>query len=431
MSPPTIKHRWKIYSHDESFNRFDFAVGVYKDRYIMLAGGYMLESTVLLDVPYSRIRAQVQNDQRSNMDKSVRKRTSSVKLPDLPHLFHQLSCYGTILGDYFYVVNDYNEIYRIYMKHYIQQSNPIDKQQTTSYNDIIKQRDWEKVSNDEICFGGGPSVISDGKLLYIFKNICKTYNPSSQIWTLLPPMKTPRHYHAAVKVRNRIYVIGGKTYSKFQQEELLSTIEIYNIDTKVWITSTDGRETPSLPFAVSSSAATVISNRWILCTGGYNVFGNKSGHCFYLDTLDHHPKWVKCSIQISPSRAEHACVFLEACQTILLIGGYQNDYRGKSIQMMERKYLIPNWYIVKDFILLRRLWEKGLVEVPEYLYQNMDIDAASLQQNYNWNNIKQSTEFETTNAHERKVDEKFATLVWKLIAHLNVDMFRTILSFLL
>lgn len=79
---------WNVLnSDDEVFNREAFACGVYKDRFVIISGGYRgeeeLESTVMYDV-------------------------TTEAYTNLPDLTFMLSCHGVLVKEYFYVCDQRN-----------------------------------------------------------------------------------------------------------------------------------------------------------------------------------------------------------------------------------------------------------------------------------------------------------------------------------
>ena len=124
------------------------------------------------------------------------------------------------------------------------------------------------------------------------------------------------------------------------------------------------------------------------------------------------PKWRKSNIPLSPSRAEHCSVFIESLQLIMVIGGYQDDYRRKSIQTIDRKHFISNWYIVKDIILLRQLWDEGRT-------QKRDANCA----------IQNALDHSDKVICMNLPGDYFKETIWRLVSYLDLDMFRAVLSF--
>jgi N-acetylneuraminic acid mutarotase len=62
----------------------------------------------------------------------------------------------------------------------------------------------------------------------------EVYNPSTNAWTALPPMPTPRHGAMGVVLKGLFYVIGGN--GEAINFTPLPTAEVYNPATNTWRT---------------------------------------------------------------------------------------------------------------------------------------------------------------------------------------------------
>lgn len=101
---------------------------------------------------------------------------SAIMLPDLPAAFHEGSCTGATLKEYFYVLSDdCHDLYRIDIHKIITTSN--------SNNGAIVPGNWERVDGGDPClFGSGFSITLNGSQLFVFggnasTSIRKMYDP--------------------------------------------------------------------------------------------------------------------------------------------------------------------------------------------------------------------------------------------------------------
>jgi N-acetylneuraminic acid mutarotase len=114
--------------------------------------------------------------------------------------------------------------------------------------------------NGQVLVVGGCS----GGYLDIAENGAELYNPATGKWTLTDSLRTPRYAHTATLLTTAsgtVMVVGG--FSQYNNQGQLSSVELYNAVQGTWspgepLNNPRGRHT-----------ATVMSNGWIMVTGGY------------------------------------------------------------------------------------------------------------------------------------------------------------------
>jgi N-acetylneuraminic acid mutarotase len=88
------------------------------------------------------------------------------------------------------------------------------------------------------------------------------YNPSTDSWTKIAPMPTPRVSFAIASYNNKIYVIGGLEATSNGSSQVSSSVnEVYDPSTDTWITAT------SIPIATSGAQANTVNGK-IYVIGG-------------------------------------------------------------------------------------------------------------------------------------------------------------------
>lgn len=346
----TPENPWKTVSDDDQFKRTKFAIDSYDEKHVVIAGGWDFRGEKLLS-------AVVLNTETG----------ASKALPDLPPEYD--GCTGAYLKGYFYMVGRKDTIFRINLS-------------------ICNK--WEKMSADTFAFGHGHALISNGKHLFWPGGVlnCRTYNlyePDTNRWTLLPQMRTPRYGHATALVDNKIYVIGGAEDRSGME---LSSVEVFDISSRTWSAA------PRLPKALYGPAAASIG-KFVIVTGGIDSDPQETSYCLIYDT--HSQEWIQSKVPLSTLRYGHGCVAIQGSQ-VVLVGGSKTNQRGNPIVTINRKDLIPNWYVVKEFVLLRRLLDEGRAQVT---LRNKD--------------------------HQY---DPVSAIIQKLFIYLDIDTFRAVVSFL-
>lgn len=354
------RNRWRtLYSHPR-FKRDDFAIAVHEDRYILVIGGRnsMLEP---------RLCAMYDTQTHTCSD-----------LPDLPEDIHQLR--GAICNGYFYIVI-YDNIYRM---------------------SLATRTEWKLVHTREIIYDG--AVVSDGTNLYIF-NIDNDveiilYEPHKDFCTMISRLPTARSNFASVIIGGDIFVIGGSTgYRSYS-----SSMEVFNIPTRSWKTA------PPLPQPLYGAAAAVIKDRWIVVTGGYHNYMTSS-QSFIFDILSQEWTETERDVALSPARIGHSCVVIGS--HVISVGGKDLSRNYCNMDVIHRKYLVPNWEQIKHFILLRKLVDDNRAHPMSHV--NTEIGG--------------DDDYDEDGATKQILDTK--KVLEKFLTDLSLDVFRKVLSFLI
>ena len=77
----------------------------------------------------------------------------------------------------------------------------------------------------------GTVVVAGG---YPMTDSVEQFDPQTNTWTALPNLLVARCYHSLVNMDGRLYVIGGLG-SDSDGEQVLSSVERYDAETKTWI----------------------------------------------------------------------------------------------------------------------------------------------------------------------------------------------------
>lgn len=328
-------------SNNELFKRSNFACGVYKDRYVIIAGG--------VNGAQEYLASMVMYDMNTH---------TYTRLPDLPFKGH---CTGTIFQDYFFVISEYPcQIYRTCLLTLTSTSTSI------SYS-------WEKArTNINMKQTVITNVVSDGKeYFYLFdsetQNVYR-YHPKTNTLMDMPNLPTFREAYTTAMVKHQIFVIGGH----YGVEEVCA-VEAFDVETHSW------SSLPSIPQSLSFPSATVYK-QWIIVTGRQH-HDDANTQTFTFDTKS--LTWTTSVMNNSISAEakfyrKHKCAVVQ--NQALYIGGYDDehvydeyhphhcDYDDSShlsptptIQSIPVKYLIPDgrWELMKDFILLRELLDEN------------------------------------------------------------------------
>ncbi|HYS54207.1 MAG TPA: kelch repeat-containing protein [Thermoanaerobaculia bacterium] len=113
---------------------------------------------------------------------------------------------------------------------------------------------------------GGLFYTAGGRLLTSRKDLW-SYDPASDLWTVLAPMNQARTGLALAVAGNAIYAFGGRTNPGGPcSGGALSSVERYDIDTNVWTT------VASMPFALSDRAAATMGGKIFVFGGCRNAF---------------------------------------------------------------------------------------------------------------------------------------------------------------
>ena len=366
MKPAINKDPWSICSSDDIFKRHCFACDVYKDRYILIAGG--------LD----------ENDQEfTSADMYDTITRTHVSLPDIPASID--ASLGLVVGGYFYVQVKLHGLYRLC---------------------LTKPLEWELV--DEMDGYNIDDMLTDGNKIYFVDEGTKvnTFNRHTKEFT--PWIKnhyTYEHYHfASAVVHNKVYVIGG-----FMGGAVKSAMDVYDLETQMWSPA------PCFPKPIHAATATVI-DRWIIVTGGQHDDDGEGAylHEDYVDEPDYNTliyiydtfteKWIESNCAMAAPRRYHRCV--KVGNHIVNVGGWTEDIDAFPREVVEINKFIPGWkwYILKPYILLRKLID---------VYRAVPIHATKRIKYKNGDN---------------KLDAD--AVIKKLFTEITLDLFRYVISFM-
>ena len=297
---------WRTLNNNEIFKRYNFACATHKDRYILLAGGFM-RSAIIVDMYNSAYSA----------------------LPDLP--ISGSCCEGIIIKGYFYVIV-FDQIYRISL---------------SSQSILI----WEQVPCEVEGFPN--AIVSDGKhlfILYRYRQMIR-YDPEQNETVTMPHMPMRQSPYATAAVGDKVYVI------------TLLSMEVFDISSESW------KKAHPLPKPVYNTTATVMKKRWIVVTGEISAIVGPGGkrqmrpQTFVFDTFTN--IWTQKDIRLSPARKNHRCVALGS--NIIAVGGRDGSKNYCPVETIHVKHLISDWAweSLKHLIILRQLVVKGrAVPVP-------------------------------------------------------------------
>jgi len=202
------------------------------------------------------------------------------------------------------------------------------------------------------------------------------YNSISNTWTNLPCMKYERRDHETARVKENIYILGGKS---IEHGKPLTSMEVFHTRTQVWKTA------PKMPITFLKLSSVVLRSRWIVVVG---TRLDGMSHCIIYDTRIN--VWfnaIEFVLNLSIPR-----VLLQGEKQIVIVG--QNDDEHFSLKAIDFHSLHP-WFSIGHMITIRRL---------------IDTDRA------------------TVNKTIGKRDER---IIQKLVTDTNDDVYRRVLSFLI
>ena len=147
-----------------------------------------------------------------------------------------------------------------------------------SVGDVATTRIYDIASNTWSPAASAPgassegTAVSHGGLFYVVGGrgagftALWSYDPTTDFWTVLPPMPTGRNGLAAAVVGNAIYAIGGRTSGAPCSGGELATVERFDIGAGVWST------VASLPSARSGLAAVTVGGKIYVFGGCRSAF---------------------------------------------------------------------------------------------------------------------------------------------------------------
>lgn len=123
------------------------------------------------------------------------------------------------------------------------------------------------------------SAVVDGKILvtggYInnsYSRMVSAYDPSADSWQDAANLSTPRGWHCAISLLDRVYVLGGSQLGGRGERIDVLPIECYSPRTGQWCHSAP------LPLGVSTAGVTNLDNK-IYLVGGWNEAAKKYKKC--------------------------------------------------------------------------------------------------------------------------------------------------------
>lgn len=385
-------------SDDEIFKRVDFAYGVYKDRYVVISGGYrgrnILQSAAMYDV-YTQ---------------------NYLALPDLPY---SGACVGVVLNDFFYVARRYDGIHRLCLS---------------------RPSKWELINNDmDFCID---EMVTDGTHIFFIVqgNTVYGYDPCTnqlhessltsmnKILTSMRQILTssgqnldspPRDYFATAVVDHKIFVIGGQTIRGFVKSDM----DVYDISTQSW------SQAPPLPKPLDRAVATPIG-KWIIVTGGHQ-FGNynMNNQTFIYDTITQ--KWTEHSIVATSYRLCHGCV--KVGNQIISIGGSNGQEFVCPMEGIHLKHVLPDWkwQIIQPFVFLRELVDQNRA-MPIISRDSRSKFNVMIKHFASFGNILGKGDTIPTEKMKHDTDSKLDTdaVIRELFTDVSLDVFRHVMLFL-
>jgi len=301
-----VNVRWEHIGDHELFQRIEFASGIYKGHYIIIAGGNRgngieLKSAGIYDIDSGR----------------------HTELPDLPENFNSSYCGGAVLNNYFYV-------YCLYFKESMYRIN------------LSKRQRWESVAG---YLNENMKVIPMNDKIFSLSGYQNTmYNPSTKHWVGLPLMNTPRQDFSLASLEGKIYAIGGH---KLNEKKKLSSIEIFDSFSGTWHSGV------SLPQSLAHVVAFVVE-KWIIVAGGQDENDKAINYPLIFDT--ERQKWFRSTESLPSPRLYHALITTD--EKVISIGGCPDNRNSIfSLETMSKRCLIPNLTTSDQLIKLRRLLE--------------------------------------------------------------------------
>ena len=305
---------WSTLSENEVFNRNNCSCDVYKNRFIILAGGSRIDQRYGCTDYLQSVEIY-----DTETDKIVK------RLPDLPFSGRSK---GAILNGYFYT-NRFADgfLYRA----------PLSLDDDDKIQD--KEEEWEKVAEGLHKFSD--ILISDHKqylFLLCYNGKMIRYDPVEDKCMEMPSMPTPRIYCTAAVVKSQIYVIGGAESD---------VVEVFDIPTQSW------SQTTPMSQALEKASATAVKKRWIVVTGGFTDDEETNDMTYILDTYTH--RWSTyeeplSGLSRSSKESNNKCLWFGT--TVVSLG-------GETMEGINIESLVPEWGSKNHLILLRRLVEDG------------------------------------------------------------------------
>ena len=258
--------------------------------------------------------------------------------------------------------------------------------------------EWEKVGS--VLKFYPYDVVSEKKSIYLINHeFIYCYDTRTDNLTKTSQLPQEGINFSAAAIANKIYIIGGCN----QVYDMVSTVQVFDIASQLWSNA------PPLPKALSNTALTTVSNRWIIIVGGYIRYNNfenfeMNSQIYVFDTLSQ--QWSESPIQLVPPRVRHKC--LTVGSQLVCIGGDDHSEHPCPMQAINIKHIIAGWKyeLVKHFILMRKLID-----------ENRATSFVTIKKQKN-------------NASS-KVYENTDKVIQAFFTNIGLDVFRNVLSFLI
>ena len=307
----SVLQSWTTLSDNEIFHRRYFAHGMYKDQYILVAGG--------IDRTLRSLGSAIMYDTRNR---------TIINLPDLPCEGY---CYGVILKFYFYVYHYDGTLYRM---------------------DLSTRSKWE-VNHSLIEMRSSiDEIVSDKDHLYFLheQGGVTSYDPETNAVISLPSSPIPRFLFSSAVVGTRIYLIGG-FYSEVIELKKYTGVDVFDVSNKSW------SKGPPIPKALDVASVTVFRH-WIVITGGTSDL-DLNKETFVFDTIN--SRWSKSNVELCEKFNFYRCLLVRS--QIVSFGGWNEKNEYSPLRAIPIKYLLPSWDDIKHVILLRHLIDNSRAHI--------------------------------------------------------------------
>ena len=151
----------------------------------------------------------------------------------------------------------------------------------------------------------------------------EAYDPATDTWTRKRGMPVSRLYFGLGVVDEKVYIIGGTTGWRDDDEERIDRVDIYNSGTNMWV-----KGPPKMPTRREPSGAGVVGNRIYVIGGtGWPRVDNTPGP--YLTVIEEYDpisrQWQKKSDML---HSRGSCATVVVRDEVYLIGGFTWEAGG-------------------------------------------------------------------------------------------------------
>ena len=242
---------------------------------------------------------------------STKKWLNLANMPDSCSNHDGAVCGGLLYVAYLYDSGDYHKIVSF---------NP----KQNKWNCLTNQRVYSLTNKYK-----NSSVTTFNEVLYIMggeRNMQKAqiYNPVSNEWKEVAPLKTGRAGHCAVVLQKEIYVIAGHNGTV-----CLNSVECYNPSTNQW------RRIPNMSKPRRLAAAATSSGK-IVVVGGYSNMSDSITTEASCEMFD--PRTNEWSLVSSPAFPRAACGIVSMDDLIYLFGGKNEQNFMQTVDCFDVKH---------------------------------------------------------------------------------------------